>query len=66
MTENIRVGGEGSGHGTRDNLFILFQVRNGSEGKTPVSDLYEGQSQSSQTKEAGTNRSPEMSAYEAI
>jgi hypothetical protein len=39
MTENIRVGSEGRSHGTRDDLLILLQVRDGSEGKAPVGDL---------------------------
>ena len=41
MAENIRVGGKSSRHGTGDDLFILLQVRDSSEGKTPVSDLNE-------------------------
>jgi hypothetical protein len=41
MTENIRVGSESSSHSTRDDLLILLQVRDSSEGKAPVGDLEE-------------------------
>lgn len=41
MTGNIRVGSESSRHSTGYDFFIFLQVRDSSEGKAPVSDLYE-------------------------
>jgi len=36
--EDHRVGAKSTGHGPRDDLLILFQIRDGGEGKAPVGD----------------------------
>ena len=37
---DVRVGGKSRSHGPGDDLLILFQIRDGGEGKAPVGDLY--------------------------
>jgi hypothetical protein len=64
--QDVRVGGKSRSHGPGDDFLILFQIRDGGEGKTPVSDLYKMEGTLSRGTPffgvVSTNWSPEMSA----
>ena len=59
----LRIADEGGGHGARDDLFIFFQIGNGSQWQSPV--RYLGWRNDSNVADKGENAywSPKVSAY---